>query len=68
MRTIEPARWEDLALAVLLIITGLPQVLYALLYDQPVGAAGTLSMVSVALALLILIRRHTSPRNNAPRL
>lgn len=60
MRTMEPARWDDYVLAILLLIIGVPRALLAALYDRPLGAEGTLSLLCVALALLILIRRYRS--------
>ena len=58
MRPIEPARWDDYVLGILLLLIGLPRVILAALYDRPLGVEGTLSIIGVALALLVLIRRH----------
>ena len=67
MRTIESARWEDLALAVLLLIISVPRAALALFYERPIGAEGALSMVCVLCALLILLYRDSSRRNAARR-
>lgn len=64
MRAIEPSRWDDLILAGLLLVIGVPRAVFALFYDRPVGPEGALSMVCVVLALLILFRRNT--RTNKP--
>jgi len=58
MRPIEPARWDDYVLAVLLLLVGVPRVVLAALYDRPLGVEGTLSIICVALALLVLLRRR----------
>ena len=58
MRPIAPERWDDYTLAVLLLLIGVPRVILAVLYDRPLGVEGTLSIICVALALLVLIRRH----------
>jgi hypothetical protein len=58
MRPIEPARWDDYALAILLLLIGVPRVILAALYDRPLGVEGTLSIICVALALLVLVRRR----------
>jgi len=58
MRPLEPARWDDYALAILLLLIGVPRVILAALYDRPLGVEGTLSIICVAIALLVLIRRH----------
>jgi hypothetical protein len=49
MRTIEPTRWDDYALAFLLLLIGLPRVILAALYDRPLGVEGTLSIICVVL-------------------
>jgi hypothetical protein len=43
-----------------LLIIGMPRAVLAALYDRPLGVEGTLSLICVALALLILIRRYRS--------
>lgn len=58
MRPIEPERWDDYALAILLLLIGVPRAILAALYDRPLGVEGTLSMICVGLALLVLIRRR----------
>lgn len=62
MRAIEASRWDDIALAVLLLVIGVPRVVLAFLFDHPIGAEGALAMASVGLALLILLRRNTWSR------
>lgn len=62
MRTLEPTGWDDLALAVLLLIIGVPRAILALMYDRPIEAEGVLSLTCVVAALLILIRRNTWAR------
>jgi hypothetical protein len=58
MRTIEPARWDDYALAVLLLLIAAPRLVLAILYDRPLGVEGALSILLVVLALAILVWRH----------
>jgi len=58
MGALEPARWDDVVLAILMLVIGVPRVILAVLYDQPLGVEGTLSIVCVGLALLILLRRR----------
>ena len=58
MRAIEPARWDDYLLAALLLVIGIPRVILAALYDRPLGAEGTLSIICVVLGLLLLARRR----------
>lgn len=58
MRPVEPPRWDDLVLAVLLLIIGVPRVILAAFYDRPLGVEGTLSIASVVLALLIILARR----------
>jgi hypothetical protein len=60
MRALEASRWDDIVLAALLLVIGVPRMLLAFLYDHPIGAEGALAMVSVGLALFILIRRNWS--------
>jgi len=60
MRAIEPARWDDIVLAALMLVIGVPRVVLAVLYDRPLGVEGTLSIACVGLALFILIRRWRS--------
>ena len=62
MRPVEAARWEDLALAVLLLATSVPRVLLAVMYERPIGAEGALAMVAAALGVLILLYRHARRR------
>lgn len=66
MRAIEPSRWEDLALAVLLLIIGVPRVIFAFFYERPIGSEGALSIICVALALLILIHRNATRSSQKP--
>jgi hypothetical protein len=66
MREIEPARWDDLALAVLLLVIGLPRAVLAIVHDRPIGGEGAVSMACVVLALLILLWRNTWARSRPP--
>jgi hypothetical protein len=59
MHPIEPSRWDDLVLAVLLLIIGAPRAIFAVVHDRPIGAEGALSMACVVVALFILVRRNT---------
>ena len=67
MHPIEPTRWDDLALAVLLLLIGLPRALLAFIYDKPIEAEGALSLGCVMVALFILLRRNTWARPTKPR-
>jgi len=58
MRTIEPSRWDDYVLAVLLLLVAIPRFVLAMLHDRPLGVEGTLSMLFIVLALAIVIRRR----------
>jgi hypothetical protein len=58
MRTVEPVRWDDYVLAGLLLLVAIPRLVIAIAYDRPLGVEGTLSMLFVALALGIVIRRR----------
>jgi len=58
MRSIEPSRWDDYAIAVLLGLIAVPRLVLAILNDRPLGVEGTLSMVCVALALWIVFGRR----------
>lgn len=58
MRPIDPARWDDYVLALLLLLIGVPRTILAALYDRPIGYEGTLSIICVVLGLLLLIRRN----------
>jgi hypothetical protein len=55
---IAPARWDDYALAFLLLAVGVPRVILALLFDRPLGVEGTLSIICVVLALAIVLARR----------
>lgn len=67
MRDIEPARWDDYVLAVLLLIIGVPRVILAALYERPLGVEGTLSITCVVLAFFLLVfTRRTRPRKPPP--
>jgi hypothetical protein len=67
MHAVEPSRWDDLVLAVLLLLISVPRALLAVFYERPIGAEGALSMVCVGLALLILRRRNTGTRRSTAR-
>jgi len=58
MSTDDSVRRDDLALAILLLLIGVPRVILAAFFDRPLGAEGTLSIVCVALALMILFQRR----------
>jgi hypothetical protein len=58
MNEIPPSRWDDLILAGLLLLIGVPRAILDLYYDRAVGTEGALSMVCVVLALLLVIRRN----------
>jgi len=58
MRTLDPSRWDDYVLAGLLLLVALPRGTLAILYDRPLGVEGTLSMLFIAMALVIVIRRR----------
>jgi hypothetical protein len=62
MHAIEPTRRDDLILAALLLIIGVPRAFRALFYETPIGAEGSVSLACVVLALLILIRRNATRR------
>jgi hypothetical protein len=68
MRPLDPPRWEDVVLAVLLLIIGVPRAVLALASDRPLGTEGTLSLVCVVLALAILAHRSQNRAQPAPRL
>jgi hypothetical protein len=67
MHAVEPARWDDLVLAILLILISVPRALLSVLYERPIGAEGALSMICVALGLLILVRRNVGSRGTTAR-
>ncbi len=54
----QPRTTDDYILAGLLLLIGLPRAILAFAYDRPLGVEGTLSLVAVALALLVLVRRR----------
>jgi hypothetical protein len=58
MHPIEPTRWDDVVLAVLLLIIGVPRTVIAIVHDRPIEAEGAVSMACVLLALLILLWRN----------
>lgn len=51
------ARSDDVVMAVLMLVIGVPRVILAIFFDRPLGVEGTLSIICVLLALAILIRR-----------
>lgn len=57
MHPVEPARWDDYVLVVLLLLIGVPRALLGILYDRPLGVEGSLAVACVVLALLIVLRR-----------
>jgi len=67
MRDVEPARWDDYVLAVLLLIIGVPRVILAALYDRPLGVEGTLSIACVALAFLVIVLARRGGSEKRPR-
>jgi len=62
VRPLEPEVWDDLVLAGLLMVIGVPRAILAVIYEHPTGAEGTLSLLCVALGLLVLLRRNARPR------
>jgi len=58
VRAVEPTRWDDIALAGLLLLIGVPRVIVAAFADRPLGVEGTLSIACVVLALLVLVARR----------
>lgn len=60
MHAIEPSRRDDLILAALMLIIGVPRAVEALVYERPIGTEGSISLACVVLALFILVRRNTS--------
>jgi hypothetical protein len=67
MRAVEPSRWDDLVLAILLLLISVPRALLSVFYERPIGGEGALSMVCVGLALLILLRRNVDMRRSTAR-
>ena len=71
MRAIEPSRWDDLALAVLLLLIGVPEAVLAAVNRKPIDAQGALSIICVMVGLVILIWRngrfHTKPKDEQKR-
>lgn len=65
VRKIDPIRFDDVVLSVLLLIIGLPRATAAVAEDRPIGVEGTLSLVCVVFGLAILAHRNLSPRNAA---
>jgi hypothetical protein len=57
-RPIEPARWDDYVLAILLLVVAGPRLVLALMYDRPLGVEGTLAALFVVLALLLVLPRR----------
>jgi hypothetical protein len=62
MRAMEPSRWDDVVLAVLLLIIGVPRAVDAVVRERPIEAEGALSIICVVLGLLILLRRNAWSR------
>jgi hypothetical protein len=58
MRSMDPARWDDYVLAFLLLLVAVPRAVLGVLHDRPLGVEGTLSLLFVAFALFIVIRRR----------
>jgi hypothetical protein len=65
MRRMENERWDDVVLAALLLLIGIPRVVLAAFYDRPFGVEDTLSIVCVVLGLVLLVARRR-PRRSAP--
>jgi len=55
MTTTDPARWDDYILAVVMLLVGLPRCIVALIHDRPLGVEGTLAMLLVGFALMLII-------------
>ena len=62
MRPLEPARWDDVVLAIMLLAIGLPRLFLAILYDRPFGVEPTLSLGCVLFALFIIAHRQRARR------
>lgn len=63
MRQIEPNLRDDLVLAALMLLMGVPRIVIAVFGERPIGAEGTLAAICTGIALLILARRiHRSSR------
>jgi hypothetical protein len=58
MRVIDPARWDDYVLAIVLFLIAVPRVVIAIWHDRPLGVEGTISIGLVLLALLIIAFRR----------
>jgi uncharacterized membrane protein YhaH (DUF805 family) len=58
MHELEPTRWDDVALAVLLLLIGVPEAVFAAVYQRPIDAQGALSMICVMVGLVILMWRN----------
>ncbi|MEO7731987.1 MAG: hypothetical protein ABIY55_13515 [Kofleriaceae bacterium] len=57
--TTDPARWDDYVLAALVLLISVPRVVLALLYERPFGVEGTISMVLVLFALVLVLHRRS---------
>lgn len=58
MTTTDPARWDDYILAILLLLVGLPRCVVALIHDRPLGVEGTLAMLLVGFAVMLIFGRR----------
>ncbi|HEX4417930.1 MAG TPA: hypothetical protein VH165_08525 [Kofleriaceae bacterium] len=58
MRSMDPARWDDCVLAFVLLLVAVPRAALALLHDRPLGVEGTLSLLFIGFALVLVIGRR----------
>jgi hypothetical protein len=54
MQTVER---DDIILAILLLLIGVPRVVLALIAERPIGVEGTMAVICAALGLFVLGRR-----------
>jgi hypothetical protein len=67
MHPVAPPRWDDMVLAILLLLISVPRAVLSLLYERPIGGEGSLSMGCVALGLAILLHRNVGARRATAR-
>lgn len=58
MQRIESARLDDLILAGLLLLIGIPRVVLAVAFDRAFDVEDTLAIICVVLGLLMIVRRR----------
>jgi hypothetical protein len=59
----QAAERDDVFLAILLLVIGVPRVILAFVEDRPIGVEGTLAVICSALGLLVLLRRSVRRRS-----